>query len=166
MMAVSQMTPIDWAKRPLERYADFNGRAPRAEYWWFVLAIAIVALLISVIEGVLGLGSMFGPYGPVTLLFMLALIVPNIAVSVRRLHDTNRSGWWLLLMVPYVITAVLTVQAMASGNMAALGAAGLIGIVALVCAVVLLVFMILPGTAGENRYGPNPYTMEATAASV
>jgi uncharacterized membrane protein YhaH (DUF805 family) len=153
------MTPIDWAKRPIvEKYADFSGRAPRAEYWWYALAIGIAAIVLSIVESLVGLrGMVFGVYGPLTVLLWLGTIVPGIAVSVRRLHDTNRSGWWLLLMVPYLLVAIMTAMALAGGGLAALGVAGLLGIVGLVCAIVLLVFMVLPSTPGENRYGPNPY---------
>lgn len=159
------MTPIDWAKRPLQKYADFTGRAPRAEYWWYALGLIIAFVLLSVIESILGLNRMvFGVYGPLTALLWLATIVPGLAVGARRLHDTNRSGWWLLLMVPYLVLGIFTVMAFAGGGgMAALGTVGLISIVALVCAVVLLVFMVLPGTPGDNSYGPNPYGRDGSA---
>lgn len=165
----SNMTPIDWAKRPLERYADFSGRAPRAEYWWFVLAVVIVFILLTVVESILGINRMvFGVYGPLTVLLWLAIIVPSIAVGVRRLHDTNRSGWWLLLpIVPYVIAMALggaTLFRAASGGpaaqtaaMAGLGLAGLFLLLGGICWIVLLVFYCLAGTPGDNRYGPNPY---------
>lgn len=159
------MTPIDWAKRPLEKYADFSGRAPRAEYWWYVLGLIIAYIVLMVVESIVGLkGMVFGVYGPLTALLWLGTIVPGLACSVRRLHDTNRSGWWLLLMVPYVVSAIFTLMAFAGGGgMAALGTAGLMSIVALICAIVLLVFMVLPGTPGDNRYGPNPYGRGASA---
>ncbi len=161
------MTPIDWAKRPLQKYADFSGRAPRAEYWWYSLAMVVAAVIISIIESILGLDQMFAGYGPVSLLFLLALIVPGLAVTVRRLHDTNRSGWWVLLpIVPYVLVAVVAGGAIASGSTAGLGAAGLLGLVALVCAIVLLVFMVLPGTRGDNRYGADPYAGGSEAAAT
>ena len=151
------MTPIDWAKRPLQKYADFNGRAPRAEYWWYTLAIIVVAIVISIIESILGLGQTVGTYGLLSLLFMVALIVPGLAVTVRRLHDTNRSGWWVLVaVIPYAILGFMAGGAAASGDMTGLATAGLFGIVALVGAIVLLVFMVLPGNKGDNRFGPDP----------
>jgi uncharacterized membrane protein YhaH (DUF805 family) len=162
----ANLTPIDWAKRPIvEKYADFSGRAPRAEYWWYALALVIVGIVLSIFESISGLrGMVFGVYGPLTVLLWLGTIVPGIAVSVRRLHDTNRSGWWLLLMVPYLLVMILAAMALAGGGIAALGAAGLLGIVGLICAIVLLVFMVLPSTAGENRYGSNPYGAAGDAA--
>ena len=158
-MNPNSMTPVDWAKRPLQKYADFTGRASRAEYWWYVLGIIIAAIVLSIIESILGLGKIvLGVYGPLTALLWLATIVPGIAVGVRRLHDTNRSGWWMLLMTPYLLVMIFTAMALrgGAGGLAALGTAGLIGLVGLVCAVVLLVFMVLPGTPGENCYGLNP----------
>ena len=155
----SNMTPVDWAKRPIvEKYADFSGRAPRAEYWWYALAIVVAALVLSVIESMTGLkGMVFGIYGPLTALLWLATIVPGIAVGVRRLHDTNRSGWWLLLFVPYMIITIMMARAAASGNMGAIGGFGLLSLVGLALSIVLIVFMVLPSNPGQNRYGPNPY---------
>lgn len=155
----SNMTPVDWAKRPImEKYADFTGRAPRAEYWWYALALIIAFVVLSIIESILGLKGMIGGmYGPLTGLLWLATFVPGLAVGVRRLHDTNRSGWWLLLMVPYALTAILAFIAFASGSFAGLASAGFLGIIGMLCALGLLVLMVLPSTPGDNRYGPNPY---------
>jgi len=150
------MSPIDWAKRPLQKYADFSGRASRPEYWWFVLALFVAYIVVSIVESILGINHMvMGVYGPLAVLLWLGTLVPQIAVSIRRLHDTDRSGWWLLLpVVPYVIAGALAGPAILSGNMAGLGLAGIFLMVGAVCAVVLLVFMILAGTPGDNRYGP------------
>ncbi len=135
----TQMTPIDWAKRPLERYADFSGRAPRAEYWWYFLGTLIAYLVVSIIENVVGLDGMIGPYGPLSLILMLGLLVPGLAVTVRRLHDTDRSGWWVLIaVVPYFIVGVMAGMATAAGSMAGLAGVGLLGLVALAGVVVLL----------------------------
>ena len=118
------MSPIDWAKRPLQKYADFSGRAARAEYWWFVLAIIVCYVIINIIESLIGINRMvLGIYGPLMVLLWLATLVPQIAVSVRRLHDTNRTGWWWW-----------------------------IGWVPFFGWIVLLVFYLLRGTPGPNRY--------------
>ena len=151
------MTPIDWAKRPvMEKYADFSGRAPRAEYWWYILGIIIVAIVLTIIESILGLkGMVLGIYGPLTCLFWLATIVPSLAVGARRLHDTNRSGWLqLVFYVPYGL--MLLVGSMA-GGLGGAALAGIIGLVGLVCAIILVIFLAMPGTPGDNRYGSNPY---------
>lgn len=164
----AELTPVGWAKRPVfEKYLDFTGRAPRAEYWWYALALFVAYILIIIVESIVGINkTVLGIYGPLTLLLALGTIVPNFAVGVRRLHDTNRSAWWLLLMVPYLISAILAVKAMAGGNVAALGAAGLMGLVGLVCCVLFLVLMVLPGTPGDNRYGPNPYGASSAAVAA
>jgi uncharacterized membrane protein YhaH (DUF805 family) len=153
------MTPIDWAKRPVEKYADFSGRAPRAEYWWFVLALIVGYIVLSIIESILGINHMVaGVYGPLTVLLWLATLVPTIAVGVRRLHDTNRSGWWLLLpIVPYALAFALGGAAMMRGLGAGMGIAMIFMLLGAAGAIVLLVFYCLPSTPGDNRYGPNPH---------
>ena len=164
----ANLTPIDWAKRPImEKYADFSGRAPRAEYWWYALALIVAFVVLGIVEGILGIHHMiFYSYGPLSALLWLATIVPSIAVGVRRLHDTNRSGWWVLLpIIPYCLAFILGGAAMmgaaaggsAVGMMAGAGIAGIFLLIGFICALVLLVFMVLPSTPGDNRYGPNPY---------
>ena len=152
------MTPVDWAKRPVEKYATFTGRASRPEYWWYTLALIVAYVVIGVVESMVGLNQMAGPYGLLSLLLMLATLVPSLAVSVRRLHDTNRSGWWLLIaLVPYCLMAIAGVMALSGGGPLTLMAmVGVISIIALIGAVVLLVFMVLPGTPGDNSYGSPP----------
>lgn len=122
------MSPIDWAKRPLQLYADFSGRAPRAEYWWFALAEIVAFLVASILDSILGLHLGGSGIGIFYLIVALGLLIPALAVSVRRLHDTDRSGWWLL-----------------------------IAIIPLIGAIALLVFMLLEGNQEPNRFGPNPY---------
>ena len=102
------------------KYATFAGRARRSEYWWFFLFNIIVSIVATVIDAALGTAF-------VALLVALALIVPSIAVGVRRLHDTGRSGWWML-----------------------------IGLVPLVGGIVLLVFFASDSTPETNDYGPSP----------
>ncbi len=149
------MTPVDWAKRPLQKYAEFTGRAGRPEYWWYTLAVVVAALVISTVENLVGLDGKIGPYGPLSAIFFLGLLVPGLAVTVRRLHDTNRSGWWILIaVIPYFLLGLTMGMAMSSGSAGGLGMAGLLGLVALAGGIALLVFMILPGTSGDNQFGP------------
>lgn len=122
------MTPIDWATLPLKKYADFSGRASRSEYWWFYLLIIIVYVVAMIIDSVIGTDQALGPYGIVMAISMLALLIPSIAAAIRRLHDTDRSGWWLL-----------------------------IAFIPLIGAIVLLVFFVTGGTAGANSYGEDPH---------
>jgi uncharacterized membrane protein YhaH (DUF805 family) len=113
----------------LSRYVQFGGRARRAEYWWFVLFTVLVGIVTSILDSALGTdfegsamsGGLFG------LIANLALLLPSLAVAVRRLHDTDRSGWWIL-----------------------------IGLIPLIGAIVLLVFFVQDGTSGPNRFGPSP----------
>lgn len=161
---MTQLSPIEWAKQPIQKYADFSGRAPRAEYWWYTLALVVAYFVLSTVESIVGLEAMFALYGPLTLLLMLATLVPGLAVTARRLHDTSRSGWWMLIaIVPYAIMTIAAGGAAATGSMASLGMAGLIGIVAFCGAIALLVFLVLPGTKGSNRFGPDPYGGDSEA---
>ena len=119
---------MDWMLMPLRRYAEFSGRSQRKEYWMFVLFQIIVVVVLGIVEGALGLtGMVAGVYGPLTALFLLAVLIPGIAVGIRRLHDTDRSGWWILLSFVPIIGAI-----------------------------VLIVFFVMDGTRGPNRFGPDP----------
>lgn len=156
---------------PLKRYAEFSGRSRRMEYWMFFLFQFLVGLVFQAVMMMMVGGAAFsgrpssvmaaggvmvvlmGLYG----IFALAMLIPNIAVGVRRLHDTDRTGWWLLApVVPYFLTFLLF-------GLAVGGRSGAAGILAMVCmiaalglAVTLLVFMFLDGTRGPNKYGPDP----------
>ena len=115
----------------LDKYADFNGRAPRSEYWFFNLAYFLAALAIVALAFAAGAagGPRIGVGLGIILLILLGvgILVPHLAVSVRRLHDINMSGWlYLLIFVPF-------------GSIA------------------IFVFTVIPGTRGANRYGPDPF---------
>ncbi|HEU0044580.1 DUF805 domain-containing protein [Sphingomonas sp.] len=144
---------MEWMLMPLRRYADFSGRSRRKEYWMFALGVVIVFTLTALLLGVV-LGATSGGADPagglsggalggslvVTGLLMLlglAIFIPSLAVQVRRFHDQDRSGWMVLInLIPYL--------------------GGL----------VVLVFMCLPGTVGENRYGLDPLAGERGGAGV
>ena len=112
----------------LKKYAVFNGRARRAEYWFFALFNIIIAIGLGILDAVIfGVATDGAATGLLGLVYNLAIFLPSIAVSIRRLHDTDRSGWWLLIALVPVIGAI-----------------------------VLLVFMVLEGTQGENRFGEDP----------
>ena len=93
-----------------QKYATFSGRARRAEFWWFTLFNFVVNAILNVIDGIffgLGHGMMAGPQ-PLSTLYTLAVLLPSLAVGARRQHDTNRSGWWLLIwLIPIVGWIVL-----------------------------------------------------------
>ncbi len=104
----------------LTQYVGFSGRARRSEYWWFVLFTVIVDIVVSAIDAAIG-SSILG------IIVSLALLLPSLAVGIRRLHDTDRSGWWIL-----------------------------IGIIPLVGWIVLIVFAVQDSSNGANKYGPSP----------
>lgn len=96
---------IEWYKKViLENYANFNGRARRAEYWWFMLGNFILGIIAMIIDGVIGIALM-GPYGPFYSILLLATIIPSIAVAVRRMHDVGKSGWFILIPIYNLILA-------------------------------------------------------------
>lgn len=123
---------IDWYKKVVfENYANFNGRARRSEYWWFILANLILAVVAMVIDNVAGINFDPIPYGPIYILYALAVFLPGLAVSVRRLHDVGKSGWfYFIVLIP------------------------------LVGAIWLLVLFFTEGNRGENQYGPDPKAIE------
>ena len=109
-----------WKLVVLERYAKFEGRAGRAEFWWFFLANLIIDVVLSILDRVSLL------FAIISICYSLGVLIPSIAVGIRRLHDTNRSGWWLL-----------------------------IGLVPFVGAIVLIVFFALESAPGTNQWGPS-----------
>ena len=115
------MSPIDYYVGAFkDKYADFSGRARRSEYWYFVLFNMLAAIAATLVDQVIG-------YPVVYIAYLLAAFIPGLAVFVRRMHDTNRSGWWFL-----------------------------IAFVPLIGAIVLLVFLVQDSDAGANQYGLNP----------
>ncbi len=123
---------MNWYLEALKKYAVFSGRARRTEYWMFYLFYIIFAIVLFIIDNILGIGGEDG--GPLSGLFVLAMVIPSIAVTFRRLHDTDRSGWWLL-----------------------------IGLVPLIGGIILLVFTLQDSQSGDNQYGPNPKSGPATS---
>ena len=166
-MAVEK-SPVEWALTPLKKYAQFSGRAPRAEYWWFYLGYVILAFVLNMLTGI---SEIFG----LLAIAYLALIIPMIAVGVRRLHDIDRTGWWLLApILPYAIGFAMMFPAMMSGaadpanpfNMTGLGVASIFLLLGLAMALTVFIFSLLPGTKGPNRYGPDPYGEQENLEAV
>ena len=111
---------MSWYLAVLKKYVDFNGRARRMEYWMFVLINSVIALIFLAIDQLTGTPILNS-------LYTLAVFLPSLAVTIRRLHDTDRAGWWVLIvLIPF---------------------AG---------PIILLVFECLPGTPGDNQYGEDP----------
>lgn len=117
------MSFTEAVKTCFSKYVDFKGRAPRSEFWWWVLFVIIVSVVLSIIDA-----SVFGSgpedIGILSSLWSLATFLPGLAVSVRRLHDTDRSGWWIL-----------------------------IGLIPIIGWLVLIYFYVQQGTEGQNRFG-------------
>jgi uncharacterized membrane protein YhaH (DUF805 family) len=122
-----------------KRYVDFGGRSARAEYWWWVLFASAIGLVFVLLEVIVGgpTAAMYPLVSGLSALVDLALFLPGLGVAVRRLHDTNRSGWWVLL----AFIAILIVPL-----------------------IFLIVWLASPGTVGDNQYGPDPRSGAAGAA--
>jgi len=190
---------MSWMMMPLKRYADFSGRSRRMEYWMWQVFKCIVGIVFMILFLVI-FGAVFAGIGGVKdpsqldpnqliaaggglfilcliyLVFALGIFIPDIAVAVRRLHDTNRTGWWILApVVPYVVGVVAmgTTAGVSAGMQMGdstqdgmIVAVGIIGIVSMLATFALgltvLVFMFLDGTPGPNRYGPDPKGRDAS----
>ena len=134
---------MEWMLKPLRQYADFSGRARRKEFWSFLLFVWIMLFVLMYLDTVLGLGGTATGYrtansigfsmtgGLLSLLFGLATLVPSIAVSVRRLHDVGKSGWFLLFVFVILFGWAY-----------------------------LLYLYVQPGMTGPNEYGPDPKAAE------
>ena len=118
---------MNWYLEVLKKYAVFSGRARRKEYWFFVLFNLIISLVLTFIDSALGTLNEETGYGLLSGVYSLAVLIPSLAVAVRRLHDTGRTGWWLL-----------------------------IGLIPLIGLIVLLIFFVQDSKPGDNEYGPNP----------
>ena len=137
---------MEWMLMPLRRYADFSGRSRRKEYWMFVLFEIILFTVVGVVGAMLlgagdatevGLDAIGGTLLIIFILMGLALLIPGIAVTVRRFHDQDLSGWFVLLgLIPYI--------------------GGL----------VILIFMFMEGKSGPNRFGPDPKAEDRGEAIV
>ncbi len=101
---------MNWYLKVLKQYADFSGRAQRAEYWFFTLFSSLAYIVLAILDGLLGLFSLEAGIGLLSGLYSLAVLIPNLSVLFRRLHDTNRSGWWMLIaLIPLIGAIVLLV---------------------------------------------------------
>ena len=118
---------MNWFITALKKYATFEGRSQRSEYWYFILFYVLIYVVLAVFDGISGSFSGKAGIGLLTGIFSLAMLLPSLAVTVRRLHDTGRSGWWIL-----------------------------IGFIPLIGGIILLVFLVQDSEAAANGYGENP----------
>ena len=122
--AASELPKVSFpqaVKLGFKNYFKFSGRATRAEYWWWLLFTVLAGIVLNVVN------TLTGTMGMLVFLFVLATLVPSLALGARRLHDINRTGWWLLLLFVLVIGWI-----------------------------VLIVWAIKQGYNGPNKYGPDP----------
>lgn len=118
---------MNWYLEVLRKYIVFSGRSRRREYWFFVLFSTLIMIALSLIDISMGTVSSESGSGLLSNIYALAVLLPSIAVLVRRLHDTNRSGWWILIIV-----------------------------IPLIGFIWLLVLTVLDSQPGDNRFGPYP----------
>jgi uncharacterized membrane protein YhaH (DUF805 family) len=118
---------MNWYLKCLEQYADFSGRARRKEYWMFVLFNLIFGVIAMLIDKVLGLVLEELGYGPFYIMYQLGIFLPGLSVAVRRLHDVDKSGWWLFIALIPIIGAIW-----------------------------LLLLLATDGDEGENQYDDDP----------
>jgi uncharacterized membrane protein YhaH (DUF805 family) len=118
---------MNWYLAVLKNYVGFSGRARRKEHWMFVLFHIIFLIVAMILDTMLGTNIAPLPYGVIYFVYSLAIFLPALAVTVRRLHDTGKSGFWIF-----------------------------IALIPLIGSIWLLVLLCTEGTAGENKYGPDP----------
>jgi len=128
---------MSWYLEVLKKYATFGGRARRKEYWMFVLFNVIFTIVALIIDSVLGTRSEETGYGLFNGLYGLAVLLPSLAVLVRRLHDIGKSGWWFF-----------------------------IALIPLIGSIWLLVLLATDSQPGENQYGPNPKMITQSQSQV
>lgn len=149
---------MNWYKKVVfENYANFNGRARRSEYWYFILFNAIFSLVLTLIDNLLGLQFGTADSGVLNTIYSLAVFIPSLAVSVRRLHDIGKSGW--LLLIAYGAIILLAVFLILGTFMYSFDSSALIMIFALLIIGVAIWLLIMFCTEGDdftNKYGPDP----------
>ena len=118
---------MNWYVDVLRKYAVFSGRARRKEYWFFVLFNLLIVAGLTLVDMFVGTYDPIREVGLLSGLYGIGVILPSVAVGARRLHDSGRTAWWLL-----------------------------IGLVPVIGAIVLLIFFVLDSQIGDNEYGPNP----------
>jgi uncharacterized membrane protein YhaH (DUF805 family) len=122
---------MQWYTDVIKKYVVFSGRARRKEFWMFVLFNVIISIVLGIIDKVIGTDYGNGSSGVLRTIYSLAVLLPSLGVTWRRLHDTDRSGWWIL-----------------------------IGLIPIIGWIVLIVFYAQEGKAGDNQYGPDPKAAE------
>ena len=153
------MGPVDATVSVLQNFAEFSGRASRAEYWWFVLVWTVAYFAVLALQR--GVGKM------PEYIFIAATAVPVMSVSFRRLHDIGHSGWWavaevILIILLYVVMARAMPEDEDDTPEAALKPSLLItGVLSLIASIGIIWHFSLPSQPGTNQYGPNPHEVQS-----
>lgn len=151
---------MKWFLKCFRQYADFKGRARRSEYWWFTVYCTIIYLIPIIgflLQAILVSGdddvNMFilqSPFLWILIAFGIALLIPTLAVTVRRLHDIGRSGWWILLSIGADVIA--TIADGIEDEILYI----IFGILSFAADILFLVWMFTNSQSGDNEWGPNP----------
>ena len=128
---------MNWYLQALNKYTVFTGRSRRKEYWFFVLFNILVSMALAVVDYFTGTYSASYGMGLLGGLYALGVLLPAIAVTIRRLHDTDRSGWWILIVLVPIIGGIW-----------------------------LLVLMLFDSQPGDNKYGPSPKADQPVGAAL
>ena len=165
---------MKWFLKALRQYADFKGRARRKEYWMYTLFVIIFAIVVTILDFVLGLRLTITELdelnipvelGLLNTLLGLALFIPSWAVLVRRLHDVGKSGWWcLIVFIPSIINAIIMLTLyfevfdleILTAIKWLLFASSVVLVGLIVCCTILIVWCCTDGQPGENKWGVNP----------
>ncbi len=149
MLEFGESLSICWMK-----YADFKGRARRSEYWWWCLLCFIICTVTRFIDQILSLGHI------VTMIAWLILVIPSMAVGTRRLHDTGRSGWWIV--AEFVMAVIMWIMVFSVESLVYYSSAiwiilyYIVVLLTFFVCFVILYFSVLDSHKGENQYGPSP----------
>ena len=128
---------MNWYIQALKKYADFSGRARRREYWFYILFYVIILVVLTICDTFIGTTMQGSGLGILTGIYLLAVLIPTLAVTVRRLHDTGRSGWWIFIQL-----------------------------VPIVGVFILLYFLVSDSNPATNAYGPSPKAGEVPVAAT
>jgi|SRR5665811_2013447 len=118
---------MEWFIYALRRYNDFRGRSRRREFWLYTLFYILLSIGAFFLDNLFRFISVGDAYGPISSLYVIIMLLPSVAVAVRRLHDVEKSGWWLL-----------------------------VGFIPIIGFIWLLIYFVRDGTYGPNKYGPDP----------
>lgn len=158
------MNLIEAVQSVFSKYFQFSGRARRSEYWYWVLFTFLAGIVFGILDGLIFGWETEDP-GVLGGVFSLATFIPGLSVSWRRLHDTNRSGWWLggfyLALIPLIAIFVgvvlgLTATGGTEGNVPLMVLVGVFALALLAYSIVMLVFFAQDSQPGDNQFGPNP----------